>query len=173
MNAAGVSTWLRTERGRIWLRYAAASMITVVVGQAVLGVGFGILGWSARWANVVAFAVAGALSYQLNRAWAWGKPGRSDLFREIVPFWVVATAGLALSTWAVGAAEELSSSLTRVRSVQTALVMVASLLATGILWLAKFVIFDQLLFGPDRTQVREPPLAGEGSSPESPTNAAT
>src|SRR5215218_419475 len=69
----------------------------------------------------------------MNRSWAWGRRGRSDLWREVVPFWGIAFAGLVLSTWAADAAT-------------TAVVMAASLLAFGVLWAGKFAVFNTLLF---------------------------
>ena len=75
-------------------------------------VAFGMLHWTARAANVVACAVATVPSYYLNRCWAWGRRGRSHLWKEVVPFWVIAFAGLALSTWAA----DLGSALARGRA---------------------------------------------------------
>ena len=140
-------TWLRTDRGRIYLRYVLASAASVVAGQAVLAVCFGVLGWPARTSNFVAFVLAGLLSYALHRRWTWGKVGRSRVLREVVPFWLMAVAGLALSTWAVGAMEAAAPRLTSARLVQTILVMGASLAAFGAIWVVKFVAFDRFVFG--------------------------
>lgn len=138
--------WLRTDRARKRLRYVAVSLVSVVVGQATLGLAFGIFGWDARSANLLAFAVGAVPSYWLNRRWTWGKHGRSHVLAEIVPFCLLAIAGLALSTWAVRAAEVAALKLTGVRSVQTAIVMGSSLGAYGLLWVAKFLAFDRVLF---------------------------
>jgi hypothetical protein len=69
----------------------------------------------------------------------WNVDGRVSLRREILPFWVFTGAGLALSTWLVALAEEHSDS--------TLLVMIASLGGFGILWVAKFLFLDQVMFG--------------------------
>ena len=37
-------------------------------------------------------------AYYLNRAWVWGKRGKSHLTKEVVPFWAFAFSGLVLST---------------------------------------------------------------------------
>jgi putative flippase GtrA len=142
-----LSAWLRTDRGRTYRRYVLASVASVVVGQAVLGVCFGWVGWPARTSNLVAFVVAGLLSYALHRRWTWRKVGRSRVLRELVPFWLVAVAGLALSTWAVGAMEAAAPRVTSARLIQTLLVMGASLTAFGALWVVKFVAFDRFIFG--------------------------
>ena len=62
-----------------------------------------------------------------------------SLRREIVPFWVFTGAGLALSTLLVAVAENVSDS--------TLLVMAASVAGFGILWVAKFLFLDQIMFG--------------------------
>jgi putative flippase GtrA len=128
----------------------AVSLVSVVVGQAALGLTFGVFGWDARSANLFAFAVGAVPSYWLNRRWTWGKHGRSHVLREIVPFCLLALAGLALSTWAVRAAEIAALRLTGVRAVQTAIVMGSSLGAYGLLWVAKFLAFDRILFSTPR-----------------------
>ena len=155
-----LSAWLRTDRGRTYLRYVLASVASVVAGQAVLGVCFGVLGWPARTSNLVAFVLAGLLSYALHRRWTWRKVGRSRVLGELVPFWLVAVAGLALSTWAVGAMEAAAPRVTSARLMQTLLVMGASLTAFGALWVVKFVAFDRFMFG-NRAAPME---SGSGSS---------
>jgi putative flippase GtrA len=49
-------------------------------------------------ANVLATAVGTVRSYVLNRRWVWGRDGASDLWREVVPFWIPSFSGLVLST---------------------------------------------------------------------------
>jgi putative flippase GtrA len=95
--------------GRRMLRYSLVSLVSIAVSQAVLMAAFGRLHWTARLSNVVACAVATVPSYYLNRCWAWGRRGRSHLWKEVVPFWVLAFLGLAFSTWAA----DLGSTLAR------------------------------------------------------------
>jgi putative flippase GtrA len=84
------------------VRYSLVSLVSIAVSQSVLMVAFGMLHWTARLANVAACAVATVPSYYLNRSWAWGRRGRSHLWREVVPFWVIAFAGHAYGTKAPG-----------------------------------------------------------------------
>ena len=135
------------------LRYSLVSLVSVAVSQSVLIVAFGMLHWTARGANVVACAVATVPSYYLNRCWAWGRRGRSHLWKEVVPFWVIAFAGLALSTWAADLGSALARDAAASHAVTTAIVMTSSLLAFGVLWVGKFAIFNALLFS-ERPQPR-------------------
>ena len=45
-------------------------------------------------ANVIAVCCGIVPSYFANRHWVWGRAGRSDFVREVVPFWVLSLAGL-------------------------------------------------------------------------------
>ena len=144
--------------GRKLLRYSLASMVSIAVSQSVLMVAFGVWHWTASLANVVACAVATAPSYYLNRTWAWGRRGRSHLWKEVVPFWAIAFLGLALSTWAADAASSLAGNAGASHATTTAVVMAASLLAFGVLWVGKFAVFNGLLFGerPEPRHLRAP-----------------
>ncbi len=81
------------------------SVISVVVSLVVLFVTLYFFKWSARTSNIVAVSVSAIPSYFLNRAWAWGKSGRSHLLKEVVPFWAMAFLGFVVSTWAAMFAE--------------------------------------------------------------------
>jgi putative flippase GtrA len=125
--------------GRKFLKYSAVSVISVVVTQAVLVACVGMLGWSAAWSNITAVCVGSVPAYLLNRAWTWGKSGKSHLVKEVLPFWGMALAGLGLSTWLVVLAE-------RYWPASTLAVSLANLLAFGILWFGKFAVLEEILF---------------------------
>ena len=136
---------------RLVLRYSLVSLVSVAVFQSMLLVAFGLLHWTAQLANMVACTVATVPSYYLNRSWAWGRRGRSHLWREVVPFWALAFLGLALSTWAADLGSTLASHLTASHAATTVIVMAAALLAFGVLWIGKFAIFSTMLFGERRS----------------------
>lgn len=135
----------RSPQGVRMIRYSLVSVISVVVSQVVLFVLLGLAHWTARAANITACAVATVPSYYLNRTWAWGKAGKSHLWKEVAPFWGLAFIGLAFSTWAADFAETKALHLPS-HMMRTAIVMLAALGAFGVLWVAKFVIFNEVLF---------------------------
>ena len=139
-----------TPAASLWwrkvLRYSLVSLISIAVSQSVLMVAFGMLQWTARLANVAACAVATAPSYHLNRVWAWGRRGRSHLWREVVPFWVLAFLGLAFSTWAADLGSTLARRVAVSHETETVIVMGCALSAFGVLWIGKFTIFNAMLF---------------------------
>ena len=139
----------RSPEGRKLMRYSMVSVVAVIVNQIVLMICFGVLKWPATTSNVWAVCVSAVPSYYLNRAWAWGKRGRSHLLKEVVPFWGMALLGLVLSTWAAGFAERQAPRLTDSHLGTTIIVMGAALGAFGILWIGKFIILNKLMFGKD------------------------
>ncbi len=154
----------RTPEGTKMIRYTLISAICVVISIVVLGITKGLLSWSAFWANIFSCAVATVPSYELNRKWAWGKHGKSHLWKEVVPFWVLAFIGLAFSTWFAVAAESMAHHHHLSHTGQTALVEGAVLLAYGILWIGKFIIFNKILFV-HHPQDLEPALDGRSGIP--------
>ena len=136
----------RTPGGKKAVRYSLVSVVSVLVNQVSLFVLFAGLHWTARSANIMASVIAGVPSYYLNRHWAWQKKGRSHLLKEILPFWIIALAGLAFSTWAADFAESRAVELTSSRLVQGLIVNAAAFTAFGILWVGKFIFFNKVLF---------------------------
>lgn len=136
----------RTPGGRKAIRYSLVSVVSVAVSQTALFLFFAGAHWSATSSNVAAVAVGSVPSYYLNRRWAWGKTGRSHLWREVVPFWLLAFAGLAFSTLAVHVAEGFAHDVSRSRVVQGLVINGASFAAFGVLWVVKFYLFNKLIF---------------------------
>ena len=128
------------------VRYTLISAVCVVISIVVLGITKGLLHWPAFWANIFACAVATVPSYELNRKWAWGKYGKSHLWREMVPFWTLAFIGLAFSTWAAVVAESMARHRHLSHGAQTLVVELAVLASYGVLWIGKFMIFNKLFF---------------------------
>lgn len=119
-------------------RYSAVSVVGVALTQVLLLLGHGMFGLAAERANVVAVLLTSIPVFFLNRAWVWQLRGPSSLRREVLPFWVFTVAGLVLSTLAVAGVATLTDS--------TVAVSVANIGAFGVLWVAKFVVLDGVVF---------------------------
>jgi putative flippase GtrA len=131
---------------KLW-RYASVSVITTILSLSLLYVFYRVVDvGSAMVANVIATVITTIPSYYLNRTWAWGKSGKSHLWREVVPFWVIAALSLVVSTVAVGAAAHEAHHLSASHHVQTLLVELANLVTYGVMWIGKFVLFNRILF---------------------------
>ena len=142
----GALDWVRTPEGRKMFRYTMVSVIAVAVSQVTLFTLQLGLHMGEAWANIVATAVGTVPSYELNRKWAWGKSGPSHLWKEVVPFWALSFLGLGFSEYAVVLAGHFSRSHHFSHLARSGTVNLAALLAFGVLWVAKFVIFNKWLF---------------------------
>jgi putative flippase GtrA len=143
------------------VRYAAASLASLAVGQTVLGVAYGVADMSAVVANAVSFVVATVFAYVVQRRWTWRRGGRSSVVGEILPFCLVALVGLGATTAAVQGAAGIARQLSPSRVVQALVLMAASTLTYGVLWALKFLYFDRMLFSAPwaRPATRQPPGA--------------
>jgi putative flippase GtrA len=147
----------RTPTGQKLIKYTMVSIISVIISQALLALAFGVFLWTAAWSNIFAVAVGSIPSYYLNRRWAWGKRGRSHLWKEVVPFWGMSFLGLALSTLFVHLAEDRATAYSDNRAVQTVIIQGAALAAFGVLWIAKFIILNKLMFAHHEEDLEDMP----------------
>jgi len=142
----GLLDWARTPEGRKLFRYTMVSVISVAISQVtLLSLQLGV-DMKEGWANLVATAVGTVPSYELNRKWAWGKTGKGHFWKEVVPFWALSFLGLAMSEYAVVLAGHYASHHHFAHLAKSLTVNLAALLAFGVLWVAKFVIFNKWLF---------------------------
>lgn len=129
---------LRSPTAVKLLKYSGASLVAVPVGQAVLFLFYGVIGWAAIPANLVSVSAGAVPNYLINRRWTWKQTGKNRLWGEIVPFWVMSVIGMILSMFAVAYAEDRwGSSLS---------VAIAQLVGFGVVWLGKFLVLDKVIW---------------------------
>lgn len=119
-------------------KFVAVSLIGTVISQSLIVLFKGGWDWNGGVANLVAVCISAVPSYYLNRAWVWGKRGSSSLAREVLPFWIMTLAGLALSTFFAYVADRIWD--------ETIAVNIANLAGFGVLWVVKFLVLDQYVF---------------------------
>ena len=137
--------WLHTHEGRKILRYSMVSVISTAVSLVVIAIVYGVFHlWSEVPSTVFGNIVATFPSYWLNRKWAWGKHGRSHFWKEVVPFWTMALAGIAFSIiWASLARHwAIKYQLNHVET--TVLVMAANVMSFAVFWVLKLLVFNRL-----------------------------
>ena len=135
------------EFTKLW-RYCTVSGISTGVSLAGLFLFYRVVGLSPGWANVVATCIATVPSYYLNRTWAWGKSGRSHLWREVVPFWVLSFIGLGVSSLAVWGAGSWARHDHLGHASTSVLVNGANLASFAVLWVGKFIVYNKLFHIP-------------------------
>ena len=135
----------QTPEGLKLVRYTLVSAISAFTSLVVLAVVYGVLRlWAEVYSTLFANVVAGIPSYLLNRQWVWGKSGRSHLWREIVPFWVMSLIGIGFALFTASLAHDFADSHHLHHLARTVLVVGANVAAFGILWLLKFIILNRL-----------------------------
>ena len=126
------------QAGDLKVTGACKAVVAVGCSQIILVFCNSVLGMAFVTSNLTAVTLSSVPSYLLNRAWVWGRTGSHDVLREVVPFWIFAFVGLAFSTLLVHLADRYSDA--------TIVLSLANLTAFGILWIAKYLILDALLF---------------------------
>jgi putative flippase GtrA len=121
------------------LKYVLVSVVNVLVGGGLLVV---FQHWmDAVEANIVAVAISAVPAYYMNRAWVWGKRGKSHWKKEVLPFWVFTGAGLVLSTVAIHVAED---HFDRTSTTGKFAILFVQLASFGVLWVIRFFVLDKL-----------------------------
>jgi putative flippase GtrA len=144
--------YYHTPTGKKMFRYTMVSVVSTAVSTLILLLVFGVFRvWtevpSALFGNIVATVP----SYYLNRRWAWGKTGKSHMWREVVPFWALSIAGILLSVATESEARHIGlAHFAHDHVIRTGLVLGANILAFGVLWVIKFMVFNKLFHVPHR-----------------------
>lgn len=143
--------WLRDGGAMKLIKFGLGSVVAALCSALAFALCYGTGLLSTTPASAVAF-VAGAIpNYYLNRRWAWQRQGRVDFWREIVLYAVISLVSFAASAAATGAASRAAQHLDS--SVRTALVTGAYVATYGVLFFAKFICYEIVVFA-DRSAPR-------------------
>jgi putative flippase GtrA len=155
-----VKELVRTPQVQKLARYTAVSIISALTSLVLLTLIYGVLRlWGEVTSVLVANVLAGIPSYLLNRQWVWGKSGRSHLWREVLPFWVVSITGILFSLFAASLARNFANAHHLDHFQRTVLVVGANVSAFAIVWFLKFLILNRLF-----AQLADAELGPEGGS---------
>jgi putative flippase GtrA len=120
------------------LRYTGMSVLGTVLTQVQLFLYVSRFEWNPALSNVLAVSISCVPGYFVTKYWVWGARDSASVHREALAFWGMNLAGLALSTLFVVLVGNFSDSVW--------LVSLANLAGFGVLWVAKFLVFDEYLF---------------------------
>ncbi len=124
------------RRSAVLGRYLMVSVVNVINHQALLQLALWFWGVSGGVANTFAAMVNVIPSYLLSRRWVWQVKSVGSSRFEVGAFWMIALAGLVVSTAFAELADRLFG--------QPMLVSVGSLAGYLLVWIAKFMILDLL-----------------------------
>ena len=158
-------TWSQSHQGKKLIRFALSSVITTGVSLVTILIvyGFhiisGIIG-ATLFGNVVAIIP----SYYLNRAWAWGKRGKSHFRNEVIPYWSMSFLGIAFSLLGATWVKHLVHTHHWDHLYNTGLVAGVNLLSFAIFWVLKILLFNRIFHTDKLHDIEEHLIAEEHSS---------
>lgn len=124
------------------LKYSAVSIFNVLFGQTLIVVfNWANLGHST--ANALAVMISAVPAYYLSRTWVWGKRGKSELRREVIPFWIFVAVGLLISTAGVALMSTAWKNSTG-NEMPNIMINIINLGSFGVLWLIRFFWMDRV-----------------------------
>jgi len=147
MRAAITRLWrlYHTPQGRKLVRYTLVSGISALFAFSLLTLVYGVLQlWSEVPSALFCNIVSTVPNYILNRRWVWGKTGRSHLWREVVPFWVMSITGIVLALFTAALARNFSNTHNLDHLARTIVIVGANTAAFGVLWILKYLILNRL-----------------------------
>ena len=136
-----------TSERTLWaklVRYTLASLSGTVVGQGTLQLFYTGLDWPGWLSNVLSVTLGTIPNYLINRYWTWQRSGRERMGAEAAVFWVMALIGLLVSTGFVFLADQRWGD--EGEGTKALAAAVAQLAGFGLLWVAKFVFLDRVLY---------------------------
>ena len=161
-NIAKLSGAARSRAGT-FLRYAAGSVVAFGCSELVLIGSYALFGVGARTAVILAWLAGAVPNYVLNRKWAWNKQGPAAFLRETLPYWAITLGTAAFAVAATSLADGWVHRTVASRGEQSLLFGAVYFAAYGVVFVAKFVLFDKLVFkkepakpGPDRDTALDP-----------------
>jgi len=137
---------IESPERRKFIKYALASIISVIVTQIVLIFCYSGLKIDGEWSAFIASSIAAVPSYFLNRNWVWRKTGKSHMRKEVLPFWIMVFIGLGFSALIGYYADDAGQRLTDSHFVRTLIITGSNIAGFAILWVLKFIIFNKILF---------------------------
>ena len=129
---------LLAEHGEKIMRYCGVSVINVLVGQGVLAFCLIVLEFGGVVSQIISVAISAIPAYFLSRQWVWKQDGEVSFRNEVLPFWGMALLGLGLAVTCIAAMERVTD--------QPLVLMATSLGAFGVVWVAKYVILDKVMW---------------------------
>lgn len=135
----------RSDEGRKQLRYAAVSVVFVPLGQ----LGVQLLVWVFGMHEVLAVLTTACLltipNYLSNKYFVWRHTSKDNRVTEVTVFWLAAVLGTGFAMGFVYLAGRLVPKEDG-EVLHAVAIFAAQLLGYGIVWVARYVFLDRLIF---------------------------
>ena len=120
------------------LRYVYVSLLTAPIGQTLLFLFYEVGELNPILSNFLAVTIATTPNYLLNRFWVWRRKSTGTIQNEILPYWMIAFAGLGISTLLVYLADSIWETWLAIN--------LANAMGYTLLWGAKYFILEKYVF---------------------------
>jgi putative flippase GtrA len=126
------------EHGTKLLRYCGVSVVNVICGQSLLWFCLEVVDLRAVPSQIIAAMVSAIPAYILSRRWVWKQSGKDSFRTEVLPFWIIALVGLITAVTSIAIVEQFTEN--------TIALMFTSFCAFGVVWVAKYIILDKVMW---------------------------
>jgi putative flippase GtrA len=128
-------------------RYAGVSFIATVLAQAGLAFAYAVMRWPVVSAVMFSLAVSVGPAYLMSKRFVWpDTTGSRAAAGEATGFFVIAAIGAATTVAIVWLAVRVAGAGTSDHMTLAFVANVASVAATGLVWAARYVVLDRVLF---------------------------
>ena len=124
--------------GEKLMRYCGMSVVNVLTGQGLLALCLTVFAFGGVVSQVISATLSAIPAYILSRRWVWKQSGSDSFRNEVLPFWTMALIGLVFAVSAIAVMEQFTDS--------TLVLMATSLVAYGVVWVAKYVVLDKIMW---------------------------
>jgi putative flippase GtrA len=136
----------RSDSGRKKLRYAGVSVVFVPFGQIIVQA----LKWGAGVYEVLAVFITACVltlpNYLANKYYVWKHTSKDNRTTEVTVFWLAAILGTAFAMGFVWLAGRIVPDEPGQEIAHGVAIFVAQLLGYGIVWVARYLFLDRLIF---------------------------
>lgn len=132
-----------------FLKAGASSVVATGCSQVTLIVTLA-MGLNATVASLLAFTAGAIPNWFLARQWAWGRKGKANFLREVLPYLCVIGFGALLSSGLTTIAAHITQPLEISGFVRIVVLDGAYLTSFAIVFLIKFFLLDRVVFGGGR-----------------------
>lgn len=142
VSPSGLIAYARTEEARKKLRYAAASLVFLPLGQGLIQL-FGLWLDDYTTASLLAYAITTVPGFFLYKRFVWRDMSRQNLHRQVVVFWVAVMLTVSLATLLTYLVQNAVADQTML--IRGAAAFCAQMLGLSIVWVGRYVMLDRWL----------------------------
>lgn len=128
-------------------RYTGVSVAATILAQVGLAFAYGVMSWPVALAVMFSLSVSVAPAYLLSRRYVWPDAARAGAVAgEAAAFFVIALVGAGATVAIVWLAVRVAGAGTSDHITLSLVANCASVAATGLVWIVRYVVLDQVLF---------------------------